>query len=142
MLRDKSAINVIRVSVMGVATYLEYIFGGYDGVFITLVVFMSIDYLTGVISAYINRTLSSRIGAFGIIKKVGILSIIALTAIMDRNIFSSQTLRDAVILYYISNEGISIVENACKLGVPIPEKLKGVLKSINEDIKSIETKDE
>lgn len=133
MQNDSSFIDVLRICVMGIAACFEYVFIKYDGLFITLVLFMSLDYLTGIISAYVNRTLSSKLGALGILKKFGILSIIAVAAILDRNIFNSQILRNAVILYYISNEGISILENACKMGLPIPNKLKNALSSIDEN---------
>ena len=133
MSNSRNLLDVLRVAVMGIATALEYVFGGYDGIFITLVIFITLDYLTGIGSAYVNKTLSSRIGAHGILKKVGILCIIALTTIIEKNILKTASLRNAVILYYISNEGISLLENICKLGVPVPEKLRSILQTINGD---------
>ena len=94
---------------------------------------MTMDYLTGVLSAAMNKKLSSKIGFRGLLKKMGILCIISLTAIMDRNLLNSTTLRNAAVFYYISNEGISILENLAKLGIPIPQKLKEVLYEIRDD---------
>ena len=131
MSNSRNLLDVLRVAVMGIATALEYVFGGYDGIFITLVIFITLDYLTGIGSAYVNKTLSSRIGAHGILKKVGILCIIALTTIIEKNILKTASLRNAVILYYISNEGISLLENAAHLGLPVPEKIKKVLEQLH-----------
>lgn len=125
--------DIYRILVMGVATVIDMLFGGVDGIFATLIVFMTMDYLTGVLSAAMKKKLSSKIGFKGLLKKTGILCIISLTAIMDRNLLGSTTLRNAVIFYYISNEGISILENLAKLEIPIPKKLKEVLSEIREE---------
>ena len=133
MNKSKDFMDLGRVVIMYIAAILDKAFGGFDRVFITLLVFMSLDYFTGVLAAIKNRMLSSRIGAAGIFKKVGILCVISLTTIAGNNIFESNSLRDAIILYYISNEGISILENSIKLGVPIPQRLKNIFESIVDD---------
>lgn len=125
--------DLYRVLVMGVATIMDVLFGGADGIFTTLIVFMTMDYLTGILSATIQKRLSSKVGFRGLIKKCGVLCIISLTAIMERNLLNTTTLRNAVVFYYISNEGISILENLSKIGIPIPKKLKDILYEINED---------
>lgn len=126
----RSLIDVSRVIIMCVAATLERAFGGFDGMFITLIVFLSVDYISGVICAILGGSLSSRVGAIGIAKKLGILCIIALSTLIQNHVFHTDTLRSAVILYYISNEGISILENCTKLGIPIPKKLKNAMKSV------------
>lgn len=131
----KSIVDLCRVITMYIATLCENIFGGYDGIFITLVVFISVDYITGIVSAIIHKKLSSRVGAIGIAKKIAILCIIALTSLLERSVFNTSTLRNAVILYYISNEGISIVENFVNFEIPVPSKLKNVLLNIKNDEK-------
>lgn len=128
----RGVIDICRVIIMCVAATLESAFGGFDGMFITLIVFLSVDYISGVVCAILGGNLSSRVGAIGIAKKLGILCIIALSTLIQNHVFQTETLRSAVILYYISNEGISILENCAKLGIPIPEKLKNALKSIRE----------
>ena len=130
--RDSSG-DLCRVTVMCLASSIEKFFGGYDGIFITLVVFISLDYITGIGSALIQKNLSSRLGGVGLIKKIGILCVIAITTLIENNILQTTALRNAVILYYISNEGISILENLCKIGVPIPNKLKETLSSFKKD---------
>ena len=119
---------------MYIAAIMDKMFGGLDRLFLTLLVFMSMDYVTGVLSAAKSRTISSRIGAAGIFKKCGMLCIISLTSLAGKNVFETEALRDAVVLYYISNEGISILENLVNLGVPIPQKLKNLFKNIGDDM--------
>lgn len=127
--------DLCRVALMYIATSIENLFGGYDGIFLTLIAFISLDYITGISSALIQKNLSSRKGAIGLIKKFGILCIIAITTLIERNILNTTALRNAVILYYISNEGISILENLCKIGVPVPEKLKSTLENFKDEKK-------
>lgn len=99
--KDGIAGDLYRVLVMGVATIIDVLFGGADGIFTTLIVFMTMDYLTGVLSATIRKRLSSKVGFRGLIKKCGVLCIISLTAIMERNLLNTTTLRNAVVFYYI-----------------------------------------
>lgn len=131
--KDGTFMDVFRIIVMWGATAVNTLFGSADGLFLTLVIFMSADYVTGVCAAFVKKNLSSRIGAKGVIKKFGILCIVSIATLVENNIMDVSALRDVVILYYISNEGISILENITKLGVPIPQKLKDALKNISTD---------
>ena len=94
---------------------------------------MSIDYITGICAAVVEKNVSSRVGSVGLLKKLGIFCAIAITAIIEQNILDTTALRSAVILYYISNEGISILENLCRIGVPIPKKLRSILENLQDD---------
>ena len=95
--------------------------------------FVIADYFTGVISAINNKKLSSDIGFEGISKKICIFILVAIANIVDVNILNSgAAVRTAVIFFYLSNEGISVLENAVKLGLPVPEKLRNVLLKMNE----------
>ena len=110
-----------------------------DGFMYALIVFVVIDYITGVMCAVLDKRLSSEIGARGIFKKVLIFALVGVGHIIDTYLIGTGgTLRMAVIFFYLSNEGISILENASTIGLPIPEKLKKVLKQINTE----DTKDE
>ncbi len=132
MSKSDSMGDICRIAVMCIASSIENLFGGYDGIFLTLIAFISVDYITGICSAFIQKKLSSRKGAVGLVKKFGILCVIAITALIERNILHTSALRNAVVLYYISNEGISILENLCKIGVPIPNKLRQTLDNFAE----------
>lgn len=131
--RNESFMDVYRLIVMWAATAINALFGSADGIFLTLIFFMTVDYITGVCAAVVNKKLSSGIGARGVAKKFGILCIVSVATLIENNIIDTTALRDVVILYYISNEGISILENITKLGVPIPKKLKEVLSNIVVD---------
>lgn len=127
-----------------VANTMQYIFatmggaigaamGGYDGFLYALIVFVVVDYVTGVMVGILNKELSSRIGFRGIFKKVVIFSLVAVAHIIDTRIIQNgSVLRTAVIFFYLSNEGISIMENAALVGLPIPKKLRDVLEQLKE----------
>ena len=107
--------------------------GGFDGFLYALIVFVVVDYVTGVMVGILNKELSSQIGFRGIFKKVVIFSLVAVAHIIDTHVIGNgSVLRTAVIFFYLSNEGISILENAVKIGLPIPEKLKNVLEQLKE----------
>lgn len=102
-----------------------------DGLLTTLLFFMAVDYCTGVACGVRNKNLSSEIGFKGIIKKVLIFVLVGVSHQLDANVLSTEgLLRNATILYYLSNEGISLLENICRLGVPVHPKLKAILKQI------------
>ncbi|GIW49027.1 MAG: holin [Caloramator sp.] len=125
--------NTIQLISATLGGYLGYFLGGLDGFMYALVTFVVIDYITGVMVAVLERKLSSEIGFRGIFKKVLIFIIVGIGNIIDVNVIKSgSAVRTAVIFFYISNEGISIIENSAKIGLPIPEKLKELLKQINE----------
>lgn len=95
---------------------------------------MVVDYITGVLKAIVEHKLSSHIGAEGITKKVMIFLLIGIAHLLDVEIVGNgNVMRDAVIFFYLSNEGLSIIENTIKLGLPVPQKLKDVLNQIKEN---------
>lgn len=107
-------------------------FGGFDTLLKAIITFVILDYLTGVMQAIANKKLSSSIGFKGIFKKVLIFFIIGIAVTLD-NILGTNNLRYIVIIFYIVNEGISIIENAAKMGLPIPKKIKDTLEKFNEE---------
>lgn len=132
-LNNESAFDVIRILMMWFTAAFRLLFGQYDNFLITLIIFISVDYITGICAAIAEKKLSSKTGATGLLKKFGILCVISITTVMEQNILDTNALRSAVILYYISNEGISILENLCRIGVPVPQKLRSILENLKED---------
>ena len=117
-----------------VGSVLGFLLGGFDGYLYTLLGFILIDYLTGIMVAMALRQVSSEIGFVGILKKMLILVMVALGHLLDQNLLGGgATMRTAVIFFYVANEGISITENLTRLGFPIPAKLKQVLAQLNEE---------
>lgn len=128
-----------------VANMMQYIFaslggaigavmGGFDGFLYALIVVVGVDYVTGVMAGILNKELSSRIGFRGIFKKIVIFCLVAVSHIIDAYVIGDgSVLRTAVIFFYLSNEGISILENAAHVGLPIPKKLKEMLEQIKEE---------
>ena len=129
--------KVFNSIVAVVATFFTYLFGGWDIALIVLVAFMVLDYATGVIWAYIQKTLNSEIGFKGLVKKCMILVVLVVAVLLDRMINSGTAVfRTLVCYFYIANEGISLLENVSNLGLPIPDKLKVALEQLNEDEKA------
>lgn len=129
----KNAWHVIQVVFAGVGGFLGWFFGDLDGFFFTLLAFVVIDYLSGVFCAIAHKELSSNIGFKGILRKVMIFVMVGIAHLIDTQIIGSGgVLRTAVIFFYLSNEGISILENAGCLGLPIPQKLKNVLAQLHD----------
>jgi toxin secretion/phage lysis holin len=125
----KDKIQLIFTAIGG---YLGYILGGLDGFLYALIIFVVIDYITGLMAAIVECKLSSEIGFRGIFKKVLIFLIVAVGNIIDNNLIGTgSAVRTATIFFYISNEGISIIENSIIIGLPIPEKLKNVLEQLH-----------
>lgn len=130
----KDIINTLQIVVAAVGGYIGYFLGGWDGFLYALVAFVVIDYLTGIMAAILEKRLSSEVGFRGIFKKVLIFSLVAVAHIIDSQLIQTgSAIRTAVIFFYLSNEGISIVENASKIGLPIPVKLKTVLEQLNKE---------
>ena len=130
----KDIMNAIQVAVVAFGGYLGYFLGGCDGFLYALITFTILDYITGVMRAVLERNLSSEIGFKGIFKKVLIFVMVAVGYILDSKIIGDgSAIRTAVIFFYISNEGISILENSSKLGLPIPEKLKLILNQVGDE---------
>lgn len=114
-----------------VGAVLGFLFGEVNGLFWALIAFMTLDYVTGVIIAVINKKLSSEIGFRGLAKKFLILIFVAVGHILDANVLGGQAVcMSAVMLFYIANEGVSIIENAALLGLPVPKKLKDILEQL------------
>ena len=117
--------------------------GSMDGLLYTLIAFIIIDYVTGFFCAIVERDLSSEVGARGIAKKVVILLLVGIANLIDINVIGTgAVVRTAVIFFYLSNEGVSILENAGRLGLPIPSKLKAVLAQLRDDAEGEESNGE
>lgn len=113
--------------------WFGWFLGGYDGFLYALIAFISVDYILGVFCAILEKHLSSDVGARGIFKKVVIFSLVGVAHVIDQNIIGDgSAIRTAVIFFYLSNEGISIIENATRLGLPIPEKFKDILEQLKD----------
>jgi toxin secretion/phage lysis holin len=117
----------------GLGALLGWYLGGLDGFLYALIAFVVVDYITGVLRAIVEKKLSSRIGAHGIAKKVAIFLVVGIGHLIDTYLLGGQgaPLRTAVIFFYIANEGISLVENATAIGLPVPEKLRDVLAQLH-----------
>lgn len=119
-----------------VFTVFGFMWGNFDGLLYALITFMVLDYITGVISAYLSKEISSAVGFRGIARKVFIMVLVAVGHILDTQVIGSGSVcRYAVIGFYISNEGISILENSARIGLPLPEKLKDILIKLKDDDK-------
>ena len=125
--------TTIQVVFAGIGGWLGWFLGGCDGLLYALLAFVVIDYITGIMCAVVDKKLSSAVGFKGIFKKVLIFALVGLGHILDtRVIGSGLALRTAVIFFYLSNEGVSLLENATYLGLPIPQKLKSVLEQLHD----------
>ena len=125
--------NTIQLIFAGIGGWLGYFLGGCDGLLYALIAFVIIDYITGVMCAISNHTLSSEVGFKGICRKELIFLLVGIANILDIHVIGSgSVLRTAVIFFYISNEGVSLLENAAHLGLPIPEKIKVVLEQLHD----------
>lgn len=112
---------------------IGFLFGEVTGLFWALIAFMALDYVTGIINAVLTKTLSSAVGFKGLAKKFVILVFVAVGHIIDTYILGgTPALMSAVILFYLANEGISIIENAAKLGLPVPKKLVEIMEQLKE----------
>ena len=122
----------IQTAVAAIGGYLGYFLGGMDGLLTALLIFMVIDYITGLMCAVADKKLSSSVGFKGICKKVLIILLVGVAHVVDLHVVGTgNALRGAVVCFYLSNEGVSLLENAAHLGLPIPEKLKSVLEQLH-----------
>lgn len=129
--------NTIQLIFTAVGGWLGYFLGGCDGLLYALIAFVVIDYITGVMCAINDKTLSSEVGFRGICRKVLIFLLVGIANILDVQVIGiGSVLRTAVIFFYISNEGVSLLENAAHLGLPVPEKIKIVLEQLHDRAKS------
>ena len=130
----KKICEAVKIIFAAAGSALSYFLGGFDGLLVALVIMVSLDYITGVMSAVINRTLSSATGFKGIFHKILIFLLVGVGHTLDLHVLKTgDILRSAVIFYYIANEGISIVENAAEIGLPVPKKLKDALIQIKKE---------
>ena len=132
---SEKAVMWIKGAIAALGGAAAYLWGPWDALINALIALVALDYVTGGICAAANKRLSSEIGFKGLIKKALIFALVAVAGVADKVIpATNQAIRAAVILFYIANEAISILENAAELGLPVPEKLKAVLiKTKGED---------
>ena len=125
----------ICAAAAGLGTFLSFVFGDWDVALQCLVIAIAIDYISGLIKAFINKELSSKIGVKGLLKKVGVLLIVALATLIDKITGESGMVRTLVIYYFVANEGLSVIENLGEAGLPIPDVIKKALKSLKNESK-------
>ena len=134
--------NFIQMVFMAVGGWLGWFMGGCDGLLYALLAFVVVDYLTGVMCAIVDKNLSSSVGFKGICRKVLIFTLVGIANIIDVEVVGTgSVLRTAVIFFYLSNEGVSLLENAAHLGLPIPEKLKDILEQLHDRVENTESED-
>ena len=132
----------IQMAVAAIGGWIGYFVGGVDGLMTALLIFMALDYITGLMCAIADKKLSSAVGFRGICKKVLILMLVGVAHIVDLHVVGTgDALRSAVVCFYLSNESLSMLENAAHLGLPIPEKLKSVLAQLHGRIDDIDEED-
>lgn len=125
--------NTMQLIFAAMGGWIGWFLGGCDGLLYALVAFVAIDYITGVMCAVADHSLSSEVGFKGICRKVLIFLLVGVGNILDIHVIGNgSVLRTAVIFFYISNEGVSLLENAGHLGLPIPEKLKDILAQLHD----------
>ena len=123
----------IQIGITTLGGFLGWFMGGMDGFLYALIAFAVIDYLTGVMCAIADKTLSSAVGFKGICRKVLIFAMVGIGNIIDVNVLGQPgVIRTAVIFFYLSNEGVSLLENAAHLGLPVPDRLKEVLEQLHK----------
>ena len=134
--------NVIQAIFAAVGGWLGYFLGGCDGLLYALLAFVVLDYITGIMCAVADKKLSSAVGFKGICRKVLIFLLVGIANILDVHVIGTgSVLRTAVIFFYISNEGVSLLENAAHLGLPVPEKIKTVLEQLHDRAEKTETEE-
>ena len=122
----------IQLGFSAVGGWLGWFLGGVDGFLYALLAFVVIDYVTGIMCAVLDKKLSSEVGFRGIFKKVLIFSLVAVGHIIDKSVIGDgSVIRTAVIFFYLSNEGVSILENSAHIGLPVPQKLKDILEQLH-----------
>ena len=125
--------NTIQLIFTAIGGWLGWFLGGCDGLLYALIAFVAVDYATGVMCAVADKNLSSEVGFRGICRKVLIFFLVGVANILDVQVIGTgSVLRTAIIFFYLSNEGVSLVENAAHLGLPVPEKLKAVLEQLHD----------
>lgn len=134
--------NAVQFVFAAVGGWLGYFLGGCDELLYALIAFVVIDYITGVMCAIIDKTLSSEVGFKGICRKVLIFLLVGIANVIDVHIiWTGCVLRTAAIFFYISNEGISLLENAAHLGLPVPKKVRDVLEQLHDRAEDTENEE-
>ncbi len=129
----KDFISTLQLIFAAIGGYIGWFLGGFDGFLYALVAFVIIDYITGLMAAFIEKKLSSSIGSKGIFKKVLIFILVGIGHIIDLHIIKNgSAVRTAVFFFYLSNEVLSIIENATRIGLPVPEQLRVVFKELKK----------
>ena len=130
----KNILSTLQLIFTAIGGYIGWFLGGFDGFMYALLAFVVIDYVTGLMVAVLEKKLSSQIGFRGIFKKVLIFVLVGVGNIIDVYLIKNgSAIRTAVIFFYLSNEGISILENVSIIGLPIPQKLKNALQQLNDE---------
>ena len=125
--------DYLRILIVAIGTGFTWLFGAWDTPLVVLIVFMTLDYITGFTRGYINKELSSDVGLKGIARKCVIFIVLIVAVMLDRLMNTGNWLfRSLVCYFYIANEGLSLLENSAALGVPIPTKLKDALAQLKE----------
>ena len=124
--------NLINSVTSGLLTIATYFLGGWDTAVQVLLLMIVLDYITGILHAIFNKKISSKVGAKGIIKKVGYLIVVAVSVIIDKVIGDTGAIRTVVVYFFVANEGISLVENWGAMGLPIPKVVKDTLEQIKK----------
>ena len=126
--------KILDCTAAAVGAVVGFLYGEVTGLFWAMIAFMAVDYITGVLVAVINKNLSSEIGFKGLVKKLLILVFVAMGHIMDTYVIGSgSALMSAVMLFFLANEGVSIIETAVGLGMPVPKKLRDVLEQLKQE---------
>ncbi|NLB80905.1 MAG: phage holin family protein [Clostridiaceae bacterium] len=127
----ENVLILVKLTGAGIVSAFAHVFGGMDMILGLLLWLITIDYITGVLNAIVQKRLNSEVGAKGIAKKVGMLSVVAISNLISQ--YAGMDIRTFVIGYYIANESISILENAGKMGAPIPKRLMDILQQLSKD---------
>lgn len=129
----KQIVETVQYVITGIGGFVGWFLGGVDGFLYALLVFVVVDYLTGLMAAYIQKKISSEVGFRGICRKVAIFCLVGIAHILDAQVIKTgSVLRTAIVFFYLSNEGISILENITIIGLPVPQKLRDVLEQIRD----------
>ncbi|MBD1372580.1 phage holin family protein [Hazenella sp. IB182357] len=123
-----------------VGMWLSFLLGGWSQALMVLVVFMCIDFLTGILAGFYERKLSSKVGSKGLIKKIGMILIISICHFLDQILETGDMLRDGAVFFYCVNECISIIENAGRMGIKIPAVLQRAIEVLAEKEKHVSEK--
>ncbi len=133
MKKMENVVNIFKACIAAVGTWLTWVFGAWDVALAVLIAFMALDYVSGLLKAYINKEVSSDIGLKGLTRKFLILLVLIAAVLLDRLINTGDwVFRTIVCYFYVANEGISLLENAAALGLPVPDAIKNALAQLKE----------